>query len=125
MRLRPLLTAIGLNAVPALGWFVGDWSAGTTLVIYWLETLIGTLLVAGRIILHRRIRPSKGHWNYHAPEAQAPQTRENSTYLSAFFVPALVFTVAHGISLAVLGFMAIANNLSPQARVDSHDLLAG
>jgi hypothetical protein len=125
MRFRPFLTALGLNAVPALGWFVGDWSAGTTLVLYWLETLIGTLLLAGRIILHRRIRPSKGHWNYQAPEGQAPQTSGRSTYLSAFLVPALVFTFAHGIFLAALGFMAVANHLSPEVRVDGHDLLAG
>ena len=125
MRFRPLLTALGLNAIPALGWFVGDWSAGTTLVLYWLETLIGTLLLAARIILHRRIRPSKGHWNYQAPQGQAPQTSGRSTYLSAFLVPALVFTFAHGIFLAALGFMAIKNNLTPEARVDGHDLLAG
>ena len=125
MRFRPLLTALGLNAVPAFGWFVGDWSAGTTLVIYWLETLIGTLLLAVRIIIHRRVRPSKGHWNYHAPQGQAKQTRENSTYLSAFLVPALVFTFAHGIFLAALGFMAIKNNLSPEVTVSVHDLLAG
>ena len=125
MRFRPLLTALGLNAVPALGWFVGDWSAGTMLVLYWLETLIGTLLLAVRIILHRRIRPSKGHWDYRAPQGQAPQKSGRSTYLSAFLVPALVFTFAHGIFLAALGFMAIKNNLSPEARVNGHDLLAG
>src|ERR1700680_2960757 len=123
MRFRPLITGLGLNAVPALCWFVGDWSAGTTLVLYWLETLIGTLLLAARIILHRRIRPSKGHWNYQAPQGQASQTRENSPHLSAFLIPALVFTFAHGIFLAVLGFMAIKNNLSPEVKVDVHNLL--
>jgi hypothetical protein len=125
MRFRPLITALGLNAIPALGWFVGDWSAGTTLVIYWLETLIGTLLLAVRIIIHRRIRPSKGHWDYHAPQTQTPQGNSRSTYLAAFLVPALVFTFAHGIFLAALGFMAIKNNLSPEAMVNVHDLLAG
>jgi hypothetical protein len=125
MRFRPVLTALGLNAVPALGWFVGDWSAGTTLVLYWFETLIATLLVAARIILHRRLRPSEGHWNYKAPQGQAPQKSGRSTYLSAFLVPALVFTFAHGIFLAALGFIAIKNNLSPEARVNGHDLLAG
>lgn len=125
MPLRSLLTALGLNAVPALGWFVGEWSAGTMLVLYWLETLMGTLLLATRIILHRRIRPSKGHWNYQAPQGQASQSRENSTYLSAFLIPALVFTFAHGIFLGALGFMALKNNLSPDARVNGHDLLAG
>ena len=125
MRLRSLLTALGLNAIPALGWFVGDWSAGTTLVLYWLETLIGTLLLAVLIIRHRRVRPSKGHWNYHAPQKQEPQTGSSSTYLTAFLVPAVVFTVAHGIFLGALGFMAIKNNLAPEVRIDGHDLLVG
>src|SRR4029077_11470149 len=120
MVLRPLLTALGLNAIPALGWFVGDWSPGTILVLYWLETLIGTFFLSARIVIHRRIRPSKGHWNYQAPQgqSQAPQTAGRPTYLSAFLVPALVFTFAHGIFLAALGFMAIKNNLSPEARVN-------
>jgi hypothetical protein len=64
MRARALLLALGLNAVPALGWFVGEWSAGTTLLLYWMETLVGTLLVAIRIVVHRHVRPSKGHWDY-------------------------------------------------------------
>jgi Family of unknown function (DUF6498) len=125
MSLRALLTALGLNAVPAVGWFVGEWSAGTMLVLYWLETLIGALLLAVLIVLHRRVRPSKGHWNYHAPQGQAPQTSGRSTYLSAFLVPAIVFTIAHGIFLVVLGFMAIANHLSSEVGINAHDLLAG
>src|SRR5256885_9512204 len=125
MRQRSLLTALGLNAIPAAGWFVGDWSAGTMLVLCWLETLIGTVLLAVLIIFHRRVRPSKGHWNYHAPKGQAPETSGRSTYLSAFLVPAVVFTLAHGIFLAVLGFMAIANNLAPEVRINPHDLLVG
>ena len=130
--MRSLITALGLNAVPAAGWFFGEWSAGTMLVLYWLETLIGTLLVGIRIVLHRRIRPSKGHWNYQAPQGQQQQQQQQqqagnrSSYLSAFLVPALVFTFAHGVFLAALGGMMIAKkNLSPEIRIDSHNLLAG
>ena len=126
MRVRSILTALGLNAVPALGWFVGEWSAGTTLLLYWLETLIGTVLVAARIILHRRFRPSKGHWNYQAPQnTQAQSSGLGSTYLSAFLVPALAFTFAHGIFLVALGFMMVVNLHSVEARVDVHSLLTG
>ena len=125
MRARALITALGLNAVPAAGWFLGDWSAGTTLVLYWLETLIGTLLVGGRIVLHRRLRPSKGHWDYLAPQKQEQPTSDRSTYLSAFLVPALAFTFVHGIFLAALGGMMIAKNLSPEARIEGEHLLVG
>jgi len=128
MDFRSFITALGLNAVPAAGWFFGEWSAGTMLVLYWLETFIGTLLVGIRIVIHRRLRPSKGHWNYQAPEGQQQQkqTSNRSTYLTAFLVPALVFTFAHGVFLAALGGMMIAKkNLSPEIRIDSHNLLAG
>ncbi len=123
-----LFTAIGLNAVPALGWFVGEWSAGTTLLLYWLETLIGTVLVAARIIIHRRFRPSKGHWDYRAPQTQGASSSSagrGSTYLTAFLVPALAFTFVHGIFLVVLGFMMVVNLHSVEARVDVHSLLTG
>jgi hypothetical protein len=123
--MRSLITALGLNAVPAAGWFVGDWSAGTMLVLYWMETLIGSLLVGARIILHRRLQPSQGHWNYQAPQGQQPQTGSRSTYLSAFLVPALAFTFVHGIFLAVLGWMMIQKNLTPEVRIEREHLLVG
>ncbi|HEV2803621.1 MAG TPA: DUF6498-containing protein [Chthoniobacterales bacterium] len=125
MRGRALLLALGLNAVPALGWFVGEWSAGTTLLLYWLETLVGTLLVAIRIVVHRRVRPSKGHWDYKAPQGKEGQSNDRSTYLSAFLVPALAFTVAHGVFLGALGLIMISKHHSPEARIDVHSLLAG
>jgi hypothetical protein len=127
MNIRSAITALGLNAIPAVGWFVGEWSAGTMLVLYWLETLIGTLLVAIRIVLHRRIRPSSGHWKYQAPpQGEGAATSKRSSYLSAFLVPALVFTFAHGFFLAVFGGMMIAKKtLSSEIRIEPDNLLAG
>lgn len=43
----------------------------------------------------------------------------------AFLVPALVFTLAHGVFLAALGFMAVVNHLAPEARVEAGPLLVG
>ena len=128
MGLWSLFTAIGVNAVPALGWFVGEWSAGTTLLLYWLETLIGTVLVAARIIIHRRFRPSKGHWDYRAPQTQGASSSSagrGSTYLTAFLVPALAFTFVHGIFLVVLGAMMISKHQGPETRIEVQPLLTG
>ncbi|HMJ07080.1 MAG TPA: DUF6498-containing protein [Chthoniobacterales bacterium] len=125
MRARALLTAVGLNAIPAFGWFVDDWSAGTTLVLYWLETLLGSLLLGGRILLHRRLRSSRGHWSYQAPQKETPPANSRSSYLSAFLVPALVFSFAHGVFLVALGGMMIARKLSPETTVNVHDLFLG
>lgn len=125
MQIRALITALGLNAVPAFGWYVADWSAGTTLLLYWIETLIGALLVAGRIVLHRRVRPTLGHSNYKAPKGAAPHVSAPVTYLSAFFAPTIIFTFGHAIFLGVLGWMAVSKNLSPEAKIDPQHLLAG
>ena len=125
MSIRSFLTALGINAVPAAGWFLEDWTAGTTLALYWLETLLGTIFVAARILLHRRARPSKGHRDYQAPQTQSPQPRQRATYLSAFLVPAIGFTLTHGIFIAVLLAMMFRNNLSPEARIDPNALLVG
>jgi hypothetical protein len=125
MSFSSLLTALGLNAIPALGWFVGNWSAGTILVLYWLETLISTLFVAARILIHRRVHPTKGHFDYQGPQTQAPRGNSRSSYLVAFLVPTLIFTFAHGIFLGALGLVAIKNNLTTEARVDPHNLLTG
>jgi hypothetical protein len=108
-----------------LGWFVADWSAGTTLLVYWLETLIGILLVAARIVIHRRARPSKGHWDYRAAQGQQTSFSKRTTYLSAFLVPAVAFSLVHGVFLGVLGFMMISKHHSPEARIDLDALCAG
>ena len=125
MRIRALLSALGLNAVPAAGWFLAEWSAGTTLVVYWIETLLGAFLVGARILLHRRVAPSKGHWDYRAPQGHAPHTTRRSTYLAAFLPPVLLFTVAHGVFLGALGVMAVGKDLMPDAKVDVRSVLVG
>lgn len=123
MRTRALFTALGLNAIPAAGWFLADWSAGTTLVLYWMETLLGTLFVAGRILLHRRLHSCEGHWSYQAQQGSGAPGK--GSYLLAFLVPALAFTLVHGIFLAILGWMAVKNHLSPEVRIERGQLLAG
>jgi hypothetical protein len=127
---RHLITALGLNAVPFLAWFVAEWSAGTTLLLYWLETLVGGLLVGCRIVLHRRRVAVQGHWDYQAPKGHAEpggrrQIAGRSSYLQAFLIPTLAFSAAHGLFLAVVGFMMISKHRSPEAEVQWEGLLAG
>jgi hypothetical protein len=125
-RARTILTALGLNVVPAFGWFVGEWSAGTTLALYWLETLIGTVLMTVLIVLHRRVRPSSGHFDYRAAQAKSLQPgMRRSSYLAAYLVPALAFTIAHGVFLVALGAVMISNHRTAEARIDPHALSVG
>jgi Family of unknown function (DUF6498) len=49
--LAPALAAIGINAVPAFGFFASDWTIATTMLVYLLDNLIGVTLTSGRIWL--------------------------------------------------------------------------
>ncbi len=46
-----ILSAVGINVVPAAGFFGLGWGWSTTMLLYLLETLVGILLVALRIRL--------------------------------------------------------------------------
>lgn len=94
---------MGINAIPAFGWFFSDWSSGTVLGVYWFENLAASLLMALRILIHQRLNPRKGHFKYD-PGKEARQSRQGS-YLSYFFTIAMVFTLAHGIFL--FGFIFV------------------
>jgi Family of unknown function (DUF6498) len=51
-RIVHLLTLLAVNAIPAAGWFAAGWSAGTTLVVYWFETVAACAFVSARIFAH-------------------------------------------------------------------------
>ncbi|MBI2834124.1 MAG: hypothetical protein HYX76_06825 [Acidobacteria bacterium] len=44
------------------GIFLGGWSYSTALVLYWWENFFGSLLIAIRIVLHRRLTRKRGHY---------------------------------------------------------------
>jgi hypothetical protein len=59
--LRFLLT-LAVNGVAAAGFLLGDWSTGATLLVYWVETLAGSLLMGARIGLHQHWTRKRGHY---------------------------------------------------------------
>lgn len=110
------LAALGINLVPAGGWFLESWSGGTVLVIYWFENILASLLIAVRILLHRRLHPCRGHFHYGAK----PEGRQRATgsFLSHFLPTSLVFSAAHGIFLGVILFALTANGHGAEVGVD-------
>ena len=50
---RRLLPAVGINGVPIAGVFLAGWDGATALSLYWWENLIGSVLIALRILVHR------------------------------------------------------------------------
>ena len=99
-----LFLAGGHNAVPLAGWFLGGWSSGTTLALFWFENLLLTLFIAVRVAAHWRATRKRGH---------------EKGFLTNFLVVSIGFTVGHGVFLAlVLGL------LLPDS-VNRADLLSG
>jgi hypothetical protein len=107
--LRFLLT-VAVNGVAAAGFLLGDWSTGTTLLVYWVETLAGSLLMGVRISLHQHWTHKRGHYRTQVEMTirsggKTTQTVRPSTFANEFLLASLLFTLAHGIFLAALLFI--------------------
>jgi hypothetical protein len=122
-RIVHLLALLTVNAVPVAGWFVEGWSAGSTLVVYWFETLAACVFVAARIAAHQRMSPRRGHLSYQAPKSTRP--RSQSSFLQRFLVTSLVFSAAHGLFLAVILFMLDHNRQGDLAGIDWRSVKLG
>ena len=70
-RIANVVQSLGVNSIPMGGFFLGGWSPATTLVLYWFENLVGSLLIGLRIALHWRLTGKRGHY-------QAKVTSETS-----------------------------------------------
>jgi Family of unknown function (DUF6498) len=110
-----LLTMVAVNAVPVAGWFIEDWSAGTTLAVYWFENVAGSLCMAILIATHQRLSPRRGHFRYQAPDRRGSQT---SSFLNGFLVTSLAFCAAHGVFLGTILLLLNHNGESRLADVD-------
>jgi hypothetical protein len=115
-RVLHLIAVAALNAVPAVGWFIEDWSAGTTLTVYWFENVVACLFVSAQVLVHQRLSPRRGHFRYQAPsgERRSPQ----SSFVSGFLVTSLAFCAAHGIFLGVVLFLLSDHGERGLAAVD-------
>jgi hypothetical protein len=122
-RIIRLLTVLAVNAVPAVGWFVGNWSAGTTLAVYWFENFAVCLFVTARIVAHQRWSPRRGHFSYQAPNSDRSASR--NSFVQGFLVTSLVFSAAHGVFLGAILFLLDRNGQSDVAGVDWHQVRIG
>ena len=90
-RVSRLFLAGGQNAVPLSGWFLGGWTPGTTLMLFWFENLALSLFLAARIAAHWTATRKRGH---------------AGGFLKVFLLTTLGFTLVHGVFLfLVLGFL--------------------
>jgi hypothetical protein len=89
-RWTKLAEMLGVNSIPVLGVFAGDWTSSTGLAVYWFENLIAAALVTARLALHRRWQPPPVRGAAPVRLAKAP---------SEMLVTAVPFTLAHGLFL--------------------------
>jgi len=124
-RARGLVALLGINAVPLAGVFLGGWSGATALSLYWWENLVGSLLVALRLLLHRRLTRKRGYERLHLTLAsrdnegkplqqwkpgRPPKVERKGSFVQEFVVAALAATAVHGLLLWVVVGKALAKS---------------
>jgi hypothetical protein len=97
-----------------LGW--AGWSGPTALAIYWAENAIGTIFIALRIWLHRRLTRKSGHYRNHLG------LQANGDFLAEYLSTSAVFTLAHGVF--VLAIFVCIFKAAPDADTMRWALLA-
>lgn len=122
-RFTHLLMGLGINSVPAAGWFFAEWSAGTTLAVYWFENILSSLLVAARIAIHQRTTPKAGHFRYKA-KGDAGKSRPRPL-LGGFLRMSLMFSAAHGVFLATIFAVLAVNGHGADVSIDATSLTRG
>ncbi len=112
-----------MNAVPAAGWFAGGWSAGTTLGVYWFETVAASLLIAARIALHRKWNPCRGHTHYQPRDKERRGAKRS--FLEYFLTISLIFSGAHGFFLGMIILVLTLNGHGAEVGLNPRELGAG
>jgi hypothetical protein len=102
--IEALVHVLVLNLVPLWGFTQESWSPGTTLALYWLQTLVGIPVIAALIVFHRRATRKAGHFvgTSTTTDSHGNTTTRKSTFLEGFLFMSVPFTIAHGIFLAFL-----------------------
>jgi hypothetical protein len=124
-----------LNGVPLWGVLAAQWPLGVALAIYWFENLFLILLIGLRIVLHRRATRKQGHYNAAITTATITTrargktaqrtTRSQGSFLLGFVTVAIPFTLAHGLFLVVILFLALPQLLGAAGQLELHFLRQG
>jgi len=116
-RVIGLLALLAAIAVPVVGWFGIGWSGGTTLAVYWFETLASCAFIAIRVLLHRRWSPRRGHFRYQGPSSGG-RSGQSESFLGGFSQVSFAFCAAHAIFLGAILAILTANGKSQLAQLD-------
>ena len=99
-----VLVLLGLNMVPIWGFTEQQWSPGTALALYWMQSAFSIPITAVLIVMHRRATHKWGHYNATSATSvnAGPAVTKRSTFLAGFLWMSIPFVVAHAIFLAFI-----------------------
>ncbi|HMO52641.1 MAG TPA: DUF6498-containing protein [Kiritimatiellia bacterium] len=129
--LTRILVLLGLNSIPALGWFGVGWSEGTLLAVYWCESIMLVALVSARIVLHRTKTRTAGHWRVHTQlmdkhgKPVAPPKPGPNRFLASYVGVMIPFLLVQGLVLGGLLVMLPGMDGMADTAVNRHDVLRG
>lgn len=110
MQFSRFFLAGGQNAVPLSGWFLGGWTPGTTLALFWFENLLLSLLISVRISAHWRATRTFGH---------------TGGFLRHFVLVTIVFSLGHGIFLGLILGAIIPDTVNRADLIDGVQWMLG
>lgn len=103
------LVAIGIvlvtNAIPVYGVLRLGWSVANVLVMYWLENLLVAVFTCLRIAAHRQLTHKRGHWRSGQLGSSSNGRPSKAGMLGEYATVAFVFTLAHGVFVAVIALL--------------------
>ena len=129
--LTRILVLLGLNSIPALGWFGVGWSEGTLLAVYWCESILLVALVSARIVLHRTKTRTAGHWRVHTQlmdkygNPVAPPKPGPNRFLFSYLGVMIPFLLVQGLALGGLLVMLPGMEGMADTAVNLRDVLRG
>lgn len=101
--LNRLAQLVGINAVPLFGVFWSDWSDATAIAFYWCETALVVAFASLRLLVHRRLTRTRGHWvEMKVTTNGSRATRRATTFNASFLVTAVAFGVGNLVFLVVM-----------------------
>lgn len=109
-----LLRALGVSGVPAAGYFGAGWPIGTMLVLYWIESVLVILSVVVLAKRHRAVTSGPGR-----------RAGGKDPFLGEFLGVVVVFTLGHGVFVALFALQVFPDLIGPSARVSGRSLGVG
>jgi hypothetical protein len=109
-RVRAVLLALLINAVPLVGVLAFDWSALDVLVLYWFENVLIAIGTSIRIAVHKALTRKRGYVaGRNRLGIKVNDKPVTSGLLTEYMIASFGFTAAHGVFVVGIVFILRQN----------------